>query len=131
MDEDPTYVLINGESYGFTDDGQHGPLHAEVGETVRVYYAVGGPNLTSAFHPIGNIWSKLYRDGDLLSDPAQYVETTPVAPGTVVAAEMEFHVPGPVKLVDHALSRASRKGALAVIDVEGDADPDIFDDDPQ
>lgn len=55
VDEDPTYVLVNGEAYGFTEDGQHGPLHAEVGETVRVYYAVGGPNLVSALHPIGNV----------------------------------------------------------------------------
>lgn len=129
-DEDPTYVLINGEAYGFTEDGQHGPVHAEVGETVRAYYAVGGPNLTSSVHPIGNVWSRLYRDGDLVSEPARYVETTPVAPSTVTVGEMELLVPGPIKLVDHALSRVVRKDAMAVIDVEGDADPDIYDKNP-
>ena len=36
-------------------------------------------------------------------------------------------MPGEIKLVDHALSRVARKGALAVIEVEGDAQSDIFD----
>ncbi|OVE84263.1 copper-containing nitrite reductase [Natronolimnobius baerhuensis] len=124
--EDPTYVLFNGEAYGLTEDGTHGPMHAEVGETVRLHFANGGPNLLSSVHPIGNVFSRLYRDGDLLSDPARNVETTPVAPGTVTMAEMEMKVPGPVKIVDHALSRAGRKGALAVIDVDGEANPDIY-----
>ncbi|RQG96825.1 copper-containing nitrite reductase [Natrarchaeobius oligotrophus] len=126
-DEDPTYVLMNGEAYGFTEDGQHGPVEAEVGETVRVYFANGGPNFTSALHPIGNVWSRFYRDGDLLSEPARNVETSPIAPGTVVAGEMELPVPGPIKIVDHALSRVVNKGALAVIDVQGDPNPDVYD----
>jgi nitrite reductase (NO-forming) len=39
-------------------------------------------------------------------------------------------VPGPVKLVDHSLSRVARKGALAVVDVQGEEDPEIFDPEP-
>jgi len=35
-------------------------------------------------------------------------------------------VPGPIKLVDHALSRVARKGFLAVIMREGEANPDVF-----
>lgn len=129
-DEDPTYVLVNGEAYGFTEDGAHGPLTAERDERIRVYLANGGPNFTAAWHPIGNVWSELYRDGDLLSEPARYVETTPVAPGTVVAGEMDTPVPGPIKLVDHALSRVVHRGRLAVIDVEGEPNPDVYDEDP-
>lgn len=128
-EEAPTYVVFNGEAYAFTEDGR-GPIHAEVGETVRVYFANGGPNLTSAVHPIGNVWSQLWRDGDLVSDPARYVETTSVAPGTAIAADMELPVSGPIKLVDHALTRAVRRGALGVIDVAGETDPEIFDDGP-
>lgn len=128
-DEDPTYVLLNGEAYAFTEDG-YGPVTAEVGETVRVYFASGGPNLTSSLHAIGNVWSRYYRDGDLLSEPARNVETAPVAPGTVTAGEMEFHVPGPVKIVDHALSRVVHKGMLGVIDVRGEADPELYDESP-
>ena len=126
--EDPTYVVFNGERHGFVE-GNLGPMHAEVGETVRVYFVNGGPNHLSAWHPIGNVWSRLYRDGDLLSDPAQYVETTPVAPGTATVGEMDLRVPGPIKVVDHALSRAKARGALAVIDVTGEADPSIYDPD--
>lgn len=128
-DEDPTYVLLNGEAYAFTEDG-YGPVTAEVGETVRVYFASGGPNLTSSLRAIGNVWSRYYRDGDLLSEPARNVETAPVAPGTVTAGEMEFHVPGPVKIVDHALSRVVHKGMLGVIDVRGEADPELYDESP-
>ncbi|WP_440772787.1 copper-containing nitrite reductase [Natronorubrum sp. DTA28] len=127
-DEDPTYVLLNGEVGAITEDG-HGPVTAEVGETVRVYFANGGPNLTSALHPIGNVWSRYYRDGDLLSEPGRNVETSPVAPGTVTAGEMELHVPGPIKIVDHALSRVTQRGMIGVIDVQGEPNPEIYDDD--
>jgi len=128
-DEDPTYVVFNGEAYAFTKDG-YGPVEVEQDETVRVYLANGGPNLMSSWHPIGNVWSRLYRDGDLVSDPARNVETTPVAPGTVTAGELETPVPGPIKIVDHALSRVVRKGALGVIEVDGEPDEDIYDSDP-
>lgn len=129
-DEEPTYVVVNGESYAFTPDGPYGPVEAETDERIRIYLANGGPNLTSAWHPIGNVWSDYYRDGDLLSDPGKYVETAPVAPGAVSAGEIDTPVPGPIKLVDHALSRVVRRGRLAVIDVDGEADTDIYDSDP-
>ncbi|QLG60495.1 copper-containing nitrite reductase [Halorarum salinum] len=128
-EEGPTYVVFNGEAYAFTDDG-YGPLSAETDETVRVYFANGGPNLPCAWHAIGNVWSRLYRDGDLVSEPARYVETTPVAPGTTTAAEMELPVPGPITVVDHALTRPVRRGARGVIEVEGESDLGIYDPDP-
>jgi nitrite reductase (NO-forming) len=40
---------------------------------------------------------------------------------------MDLVVPGPIKIVDHALSRAGRRGALAVIGVEGEPNPEVFD----
>ncbi|WP_265111548.1 copper-containing nitrite reductase [Halosolutus halophilus] len=129
QNEEPTYVVFNGQAYGFTEDGV-GPMEANTGETARVYFANGGPNLLSSWHPIGNVWSNFYRDGDLLSEPDQNIETAPVAPGTTSAGEMEFPVPGPVKIVDHALSRVVHKGALAVVDVAGEENPEIYDEDP-
>ena len=128
-DEDPTYVLANGEAYAFTEDGPHDPIEAERDERIRLFMANGGPNLTCAWHPIGNVWETLYRDGSF-GDPAQWVETTPVAPGTVAAAEIETPVPGPIHLVDHALSRVARKGRLATIDVDGEPDEEIYNPDP-
>ncbi|MFP4590810.1 MAG: copper-containing nitrite reductase [Halobacteriales archaeon] len=127
--EEPTYVVYNGEAYGFTPD-RHGPIAVDKGERVRVFLSNGGPNFTSAWHAIGNVWDRLYRDGDLYSDPARFVETTPVAPGTVAAAEMDTPVPGPIKLVDHALSRVTSRGLMGVIEVEGDPEPDIFNPEP-
>ncbi|WP_339103566.1 copper-containing nitrite reductase [Haloterrigena salinisoli] len=127
--EQPTYVVFNGQADGFTEDGV-GPMRAEVGETARVYFANGGPNLLSSWHPIGNVWSRFYRDGDLLTEPERNIETAPVAPGTTAAAELEFPVPGPVKVVDHALTRAARRGALAIIDVDGESNPEIYDSNP-
>jgi len=126
VDEDPTYVVFNGADHGFTAD-RLGAIGARVGERVRAFFVNGGPNLSSSWHPIGNVWSRLYRDGDLVSPPARYVETTPVAPGTATVGEMDLPVPGPIKVVDHALSRAGRRGALAVVDVEGDPNPDVYD----
>jgi len=52
-------------------------MQTNTGETARVYFANGGPNLLGSFHPIGNVWSDLYRSGDPLSEPANNVETTP------------------------------------------------------
>lgn len=56
--------------------------------------------------------------------------TTSVAPGTAIAADLELPVSGPIKLVDHTLTRAVRRGALGSIDVAGETDPEIFDDGP-
>ena len=36
---------------------------ANVGETVRIFFGVGGPNLTSSFHVIGAIFDRVYSEG--------------------------------------------------------------------
>ncbi|KDS91024.1 hypothetical protein FK85_07075 [Halorubrum saccharovorum] len=40
-------------------------------------------------------------------------------------SEADLAVPGPVKIVDHALSRGGRRGALAVVD--GEPNPGVYD----
>jgi nitrite reductase (NO-forming) len=127
--EEPTYVCLNGEAAAITENG-YGPVTVEKGERVRIFHANGGPNLTGSWHAIGNVWESLYRDGALANEPDHYVETTPVPPGSVSAAVIDTPVPGPIKLVDHALSRVARKGFLGVIEVEGEAEPDIYNPDP-
>lgn len=124
--EDPTYVLLNGAKHALTADGR-GALTVKVGETARVFFVCGGPNLTSSFHPIGNVWSKAWYAGAITGEPMRWVQTMTVPPGSCGVFEMEFPVPGDVKLVDHALSRVVRKGMLGVISVEGAQDPGIFD----
>jgi nitrite reductase (NO-forming) len=127
--EEPTYNCINGEAYAFTGDG-YGPVTVDKGERVRIFWSNGGPNLTSSWHGIGNVWETFYRDGDVVSEPDRFVETAPVVPGSVAIAEIDTPVPGPIKLVDHALSRVVRKGMLGVIQVEGEQEPEIFNPEP-
>jgi nitrite reductase (NO-forming) len=123
--EDPTYVLMNGEKYAITPDN-YAEMNVRTGETARIFYGVGGPNLFSSFHPIGSVWDEVWEQGALASEPMRYVQTTPVLPGSACVATMSFPVPGDFKLVDHALSRVARKGALAVVSAEGPENPDVF-----
>lgn len=128
--EDPTYILFNGEMGRFTENGDYGRLQAETGETIRVYWCNGGPNLMSGPHPIGNVWSRWYDYGDLDSEPISHVEGAALPAGTAAVGEMETPVPGPIKLVDHALSRVVRKGLLAEVEVEGEENPDVYNPNP-
>lgn len=122
---DANFVLFNAMVRGLTSGGI-GAMRAKVGETVRVFMVNGGPNLSSSFHPIGNIWKRCWPQGALANPPLAYVQTQPVAPGSCFVGEMELPVPGSINLVDHALSRVARRGLLAEIAVEGPADPSIF-----
>ncbi len=125
IDEKPNYVVLNGETQAITDN-RHGALTVKQDETARIYLVTGGPNITSNFHPIGNVWTKAWREGGILSNPERYVQTCQVAPGSCGIFEMDFPVAGPIKLVDHALSRVAHKGMLGVINVEGVDRPDLF-----
>ncbi|MGN8217904.1 copper-containing nitrite reductase [Halococcus morrhuae DSM 1307] len=126
LNEAPTYVLFNGEKYPFTPD-RYGTMSAETGETVRVFLVTGGPNVSSNFHPIGNVWTRAWRDGALASQPERYVQTMKVPPGSCMVGEMDLPVPSRIKLVDHALTRVTRRGLLAEIDVTGPERPEVFD----
>ncbi len=123
--EDPKYVLLNGAAHGLTS-GRYGAMQARVGETVRVFMVTGGPNLTSSFHPIGNVWRRCWPQGALANPPLQYIQTQSVPPGSCFVGEMELPVPETIKLVDHSLTRVARKGLLAEIQVSGPANPEIF-----
>ena len=112
MAEDPTYVILNGAAEALTAKIA-GPMKAKVGETVRVFLVNGGPNLSSSFHPIGNIWSEAWPAGALANPPLRYVQTQPVPPGSTFVGHMHLPVAETIKLVDHALSRVLHKGMLA------------------
>lgn len=124
--EDPTYVLFSGAVAPFVA-ARFGTMKAEVGETVRVFMVSGGPNLTSSFHPVGNIWSRAWPQGGLANEPLKYIQTWPVTPGSTFVGDMELPVPGLVTLVDHALSRVTNKGNAAQIEVIGEDNPEFLD----
>lgn len=124
-DEKPTYVLLNGEKYAISPS-RYGALNVNKGETARLFFVTGGPNLTSSFHAIGNVFTKAWREGAITNRPEQYLQTCQVAPGSCGVFDMDFPVAQTVKLVDHSLSRVARKGMLAAIEVNGKPDPKIF-----
>jgi nitrite reductase (NO-forming) len=123
LHERPEYVVFNGAVGALTEGGK--PLKAKVGETIRLYFGVGGPNLTSSFHVIGEIFEKVYPMGSATTKVVNDVQTVTVAPGGAVMADIKLEVPGTYVLVDHALSRVEKGGAGHLI-VEGPENPKIF-----
>ncbi len=122
LDEQPEYYMFNGATNALTKVHQ---MTAKVGETVRIFFGVGGPNATSSFHVIGEIFDRVYDEGALLDPPLRNVQTTTVAPGGATVVEFTVDYPGRYILVDHALSRMER-GLVGFLHVEGEADKSIF-----
>jgi len=122
LDERPEYYVFNGAVGALTETA---PLAARVGETVRLYFGVGGPNKTSSFHVIGEIFDRVYPMADLTSPPLRDVQTVTVAPGGAMVAELTAEVPGTYMLVDHALSRVER-GLVGHLVIEGEPNPKVF-----
>lgn len=123
LGEEAEYFVFNGAVGALTGDGA---LHANVGETVRIFFGVGGPNFTSSFHVIGEIFDRVYAQGSLTAPPLTDVQTTTVPAGGSVMVDFAVQVPGRFILVDHALSRAER-GLVGYLMVEGPEDKSIFD----
>jgi nitrite reductase (NO-forming) len=122
LDEEPEFFVFNGTTTALTSVA---PLHANTDETVRIFFGVGGPNFTSSFHVIGEIFDRVFNQASLTSDPLTDVQTTLVPPGGATMVEVHLEVPGRYILVDHALSRLQR-GLAGFLLVEGPDAPDIF-----
>jgi nitrite reductase (NO-forming) len=127
LDEDPEYFVFNGAAGALTTDEY--ALRANVGETVRIFFGVGGPNYMSSFHIIGEIFDRVYDQASLTSTPSSDVQTTIVPPGGAAIVELELEYPGRYIIVDHALSRLER-GLAGFLYVEGEADLNIFNPEP-
>lgn len=115
LDERPTYVVFNGAVSSLVGDKA---LTAKVGETVRIFVGNGGPNLTSSFHVIGEIFDKIYPEGGTIASQHN-VQTTMIPAGGSAIVEFKVDVPGTYILVDHSLFRAFNKGALGMLKVSG------------
>jgi nitrite reductase (NO-forming) len=119
--EHPTDVVINGSRMALANN----PMKVKVGDNVRVFFGVGGPNLTSAFHAIGTVYDKVYPEAATNKEPHLNVQTTVVPPGGATMVEFKARVPAKYIFVDHALSRFA-KGNAAIMIAEGDEQPDLF-----
>lgn len=121
VDEHADYVVFNGSVEGLTGNNA---LTAKVGETVRLFVGNGGPNLVSSFHVIGEIFDKVYIEGGSLIN--ENIQTTLIPAGGAAIVEFQVDVPGSLVLVDHSIFRAFNKGALGLLNVEGEENDKIF-----
>jgi copper-containing nitrite reductase len=122
LGEEPEYFVFNGAVNALKDKK---PLKANVGDSIRIFFGVGGPNFTSSFHVIGEIFDRVYDQASLTGAPLTDVQTTLVPPGGATMVEFNVEVPGNYVLVDHALSRLQR-GLAGLLIVEGDQNPEIY-----
>ncbi|HYF92969.1 MAG TPA: copper-containing nitrite reductase [Symbiobacteriaceae bacterium] len=120
--EQPSYVVFNGKPAGLMGDMA---MKAKTGERIRLFVGNGGPNLVSSFHVIGEIFDKLYTEAS--TDALSNVQTTLIPSGGAAFMEFTAEVPGQYLLVDHSITRAIDKGAVAALVVEGPENKEIFD----
>ncbi|MGQ0535040.1 MAG: copper-containing nitrite reductase, partial [Methanobacteriota archaeon] len=111
LEDRPEYFLMNGRVGALAGSGA---LTARTGETVRIYFGVGG-FVASNFHVIGEVFDRVYAEGGF--PPREHVQTTLVPAGGATIVEFEVDAPGTHLLVDHALSRAIDRGAVGTLEV--------------
>lgn len=127
--ETPEYMVFNGAVGTLSLASDQYAMRAHVGDTVRIYFGDAGPNRTSSFHLIGEIFDKVYSFASLTAPPLTDVQTVSVPAGGATVVEFKLDVPGKYTLVDHALSRLER-GLVALVIADGPANPDIFHEGP-
>src|SRR5690606_5468623 len=103
--EKADYVVFNGNTGSLLGDKE---LQVNKGETVRLFVGNGGPNLTSSFHVIGEIFDRVYMEGGTKLN--ENVQTTVIPSGGAAIVEFKADVPGEYVIVDHAIFRAFHKG---------------------
>ena len=122
VDEHPDYFTFNGSVGALTSEH---PLKAKVGDSIRIFFGVGGPNFTLSFHVIGQIFDRAWEDGAISSTPMTGVQTVSTPPGSATMVEFQAKVPGKYTIVDHALSRLEH-GLAGTLIVTGPEQPDLF-----
>ncbi|HEY9165257.1 MAG TPA: copper-containing nitrite reductase [Candidatus Kryptonia bacterium] len=119
LDERPTYVVFNGSVGSLVGKNA---LTAETGQTVRLYVGNIGPNLSSSFHVIGEVFDRVYGEGGSEVNQ-QNVQTTLIPAGGAAIVEFKTEVPGTYSIVDHSIFRAFNKGAAGQLVVSGSDNP--------
>lgn len=121
LNERPEYVVFNGAVGAMAGDNAG---QVKVGETVRLFVGVGGPNVTSSFHVIGEIFDRVFNEGGTVVN--RNVQTTMIPAGGSAIVDFKCDVPGNYIIVDHSLFRAFNKGAVAMLKVTGDEQKLVF-----
>lgn len=123
MEGQPEYITFNGRTGGVT-----GMMKANVGDKVRFFVGNGGVSHNSSFHIVGEIFDTVYPEASMGGTLFHNVQTTNVPAGGASIVELTADYPGNYVLVDHALMRTD-KGAWGVLEIEGEANPEIYDGD--
>jgi len=121
LKEQPDYIVFNGSVGALAGEKS---IKAEVGEKVRIF-GVGGPNIASNFHIIGEVFDRVYSEGGT-KFAQENVQTTVVPPGGSAIIEFGIDIPSTYILVDHAIFRTFNKGALGMLKVAGEKNPMIY-----
>ena len=120
--EQPNFVVFNGRyqrAHGRARDAGEG--RRERPHLLRQRRAQHG---VVSFHVIGEIFDIVHKEG--ASEASTNIQTTLIPAGGAAWVEFTVDVPGDYILVDHSINRASGKGAIAVLHVEGPENPEIF-----
>ncbi|HWI63449.1 MAG TPA: copper-containing nitrite reductase [Symbiobacteriaceae bacterium] len=123
FNEKPNYVVFNGAFQALTGDRS---MKAKAGERIRIFVGNGGPNLVSSFHVIGEVFDQVHEEG--ATEAVSNLQTTLIPAGGAAWVELTVDVPGRYMLVDHSISRAIDKGAVAYLEVEGQPNSEIYHD---
>lgn len=121
----PDYLFFNGATGGL--DGVN-TLKVKTGETVRIFYGVGGPNFGGGLHITGAVFDRVAVTGTPLDDPTRWATNVPgasVPVGGAAVIELRVTVPGRYTLLDSSANNA-QKGATGTLVVEGPESPGVF-----
>ena len=121
LGEHPDHVVFNGKAGALMGE----ELTAKTGETVRLFVGNIGPNGTSSFHIIGEIFDKVYVEGAIGGTVNNNVQTTLIPSAGAAIVEFKVDVPGAYLLVDHSIFRVA-KGAIGILSVSGDENSSTF-----
>ncbi len=105
----PDLVVFNGKAEQY---GASHPILIKSGELVRVFFVNIGPNLSSAFHIVGALFTTVYPNGNP-AEPMHNVQTYQVPPGGAAVLEFRAREPGDYPFLDHAMGHAY-KGAMGI-----------------
>ncbi len=113
----PDLVMFN----GYANQYVYRPLHAKVGDRIRMWVLDAGPNEPLSFHMIGSQFDTVYSEGayllrrdNALGGASQALGLLPAQGGFV---EMTFTEPGTYTFVNHRMVDGDR-GAMGKIVVE-------------
>ncbi len=126
LQESAEYFVFNGAVDALTKEH---PLKANAGETVRILFGDAGPNATSSFHVVGQIFTKDFQLGSLTSPPVNGVQTASIPAGGAAILELKTTTAGQFAFMDHAMARMA-KGLMGVLQVQGDQNAELMHEGP-